>query len=547
MSVPLPSPRLPHSPGKIAAHSAPTIGTVPTTHNPARPLDLLMITSCIDFKESTDRLSEEASQAGLTADTLFIEDLDGDSAAEKLAHLRKVIGSYRDQGRLQPSTITSITLHGGLLTVNDTPAYGVDEPIVAHCFSTTDKLLKFPSILVCQAIRNLGSGDDPAQATYTGPLFIMSCYAGGMPEQFLPESGEVILLSGKKASLITNGNDCLLQAVALIAEHKQRGLPPPSGREYWSHLRNVSGEHIRYANSNEIALHKVRDWNPSEPLLRCRTGDIEPTAVRIINAKLAHGSPAALKAALDTHGTGCRDLLTPEFCLQILGSDLDRDGAALAEKIRVLEQAGFVALSDPEQMALLLEYAIEAGNQRLLAWMLGRSTDAGPRPSALLEAASILVKTAPDSAALLEEYCAKNAGLKSIVVDWMTEHIAASKAVAPSQRLDCEAIPRLALWLCERQLGCLPPLIGRLLSARLRMPKKPKHKKEIIRTLIWGGPMDIWNCAMHMAIARPTNLTEAQQIRAYLSWALALDAKQNAAGRAAPAAATPSADSDDSS
>lgn len=551
MSVSLSPPRLPASPGIIEVNAAPSIVPVATAQSPVRPLDLLIITSRTDFHESADLLGKEASQAGLAADTLFIEDLDGDSASEKLAQLRKAIGKYLEEGRLQPTTVTSISLHGGLIKLGDATTADTDEPGVVHCFGNAEMTLRLPSALVCLAVRQLDTGDDPAQAAYPGLLFIASCYAGGMPEQFLPDSGEVILLTGKKASLTSDGDDCMRQAVALMADRRQRGLSAPSGRDYWNHLRNVSGEHIRYANADEVALHKVLDWKPSEPMLRCRTGDMQPTAVRIVEAKLAHGSPAALKAALDLHGDACRAGLTPATCLEILGADRDRNEAELTGKIRVLEQAGLVSLSDPAQMALLLEHAIDAGNQRLLGYLLARPADGRPRPAALLEAARILVANAADSAARLEKYCEKHAELKSSVIDWLAEHVAANKTAAPGHRLNCEAIPQLAYWLSERQIGYLPESLGPVLHAHLTAPKEPQYRQIIMRTLIWGSPMDIWNCAMQMAKAEPANLEEVEQIKKSFSWLYAPAKQHKVAGRTASAdtraSATPPASSDEPS
>ncbi len=111
MSLSAPSSRLPLTP---SVGSPVAVSTAKDEATPIQPLDLLIISSRIDFFGETNRLLDEANRKGLHVETLFIEDLQGDNTGMRLCDLHQRMGKLTTSGKLSDSSAIYVGLHGDL-------------------------------------------------------------------------------------------------------------------------------------------------------------------------------------------------------------------------------------------------------------------------------------------------------------------------------------------------------------------------------------------------------------------------------------------------
>lgn len=384
------------SPVAPATAVAPATGKVANT----APIDLLIFTSAEDWKDETDTLREAAVQAGARTDILFAEDLDGWSPEEKLASLRQTMGEWLGNGKIQASTIIYVSLHGkeqAPRVADQTPsstaqsgrtAGEASSPAASHVegrpdtgsagatspsmyvFTADDEDLRFPGAMLASALRHASSSDGTLQPDFRGLILWGACKARKMAEALQACGGENILLAGNKEVVDTDCENCMLEVIDLIAARKRDGLPPLTGRDYWMHLRTVSGEHIAYVQDSATEIHKVLSSGFSEPVLTSFRGRSADQPQRILEAKLAHGSPKALQAVFDKFGKERFSGFSRTEMYAFLTLDNSSDIDLLREKMAILEKNGLGFPCTPDELTEYLSSCIENSNGPMVSVLL---------------------------------------------------------------------------------------------------------------------------------------------------------------------------------
>lgn len=535
MAIPPSSPR-PH-PLPLVAPAAPVIPA--DRHSSAPPLDLLLITSKSDFPDSVRRLSEEAARAGIHFEIILIEELDGSSAIQKLASLHRRIAELADSKKLQSSSATCVSLHGAMRVIPDemTSEEFVSHPpdladfvsVIetkgdeefesesdptehrAHVFLACSDSLQFPSVLLIETARHPSKVGDGFQPDYQGPIFISSCEAGHLMDDLEGKDGEVVLLNGKKSGSVDDGDGCMMEVINMMAERRQQNLPPFSGRDYWMQLRNVSGEHIRYVGGTEKDIHKILAAGHCEPVITLRNSQASDQPVRLLEAKLSHGSPKGLQAVFNRYKDGELGTLDADGCLESLASDTYRDREELQEKIQILGKHGIHLPDDADRMTALLEAAIKHANIELLS-ILVTLDDGGVRRQALLQSAKACIFERPNNAQKLQVLCNEDPGLQSDVIDWLSDSIAAAKNDGKAASFNVSAAPYFAQALFVRSVITLPPPVQSALLRHMKMPIKDKHRSRILNTVVCGDVEAAWNLAKYGAIFILPDTVELKQL-----------------------------------
>lgn len=329
------------------------------------PLDMVIITCGSDFRVETDQLRKEAATASVNAEFICVDKLPGYSNAARLALLSKAIREMRASGKINEATICWITLHGSA----DTDSADTASPAV-YRLSAMNGLLKFSGEQLVSALRHGSSPGDVPQDDFHGLIVWGSCEVRKMEATLKAGGGENITLAGNKTIFGQDENACMLEVFDLIAARKREGLPPLTGRDYWMHLRNVSGEHIAYMQDDSTEIHKVLASGSGEPVLTSRDGRSAGQPKRILVAKVSHGSAKAIQAVFDKFGKDAFPDITRADIYGLLGSDSYHDAEGLRAKINVLEKYGYGFPGNTDELINYLLSSTQNRNARMVAVLL---------------------------------------------------------------------------------------------------------------------------------------------------------------------------------
>ncbi len=377
------------------------------------PLDLVIFTCDFDWNENTDTLCDAAGRAGIDAEVVSFEGLTGHTPGERLACLHKITGEWLASGKLTPSTVVYVDLHGGPADEFDgLPDYFEARPDLkafhqslgdasAQCeaasdhpslfvFSAVDQ--EFPGFMLDRALRHASPSNGSLQSDFRGLIVWGACHARDLSPNLMNSGGENLLLAGKKPVLSTDSEDCMLEVIDLLGARKREAQPPLSGRDYWMHLRNVSGEHIAFVQESSVEISKVLEAGHSEPVLHLRTGRASGQARRVLDAKLAHGSAKALQAVFDQYGTDAFSGLGDEDLFPVLALDAQSTDEEFQKKLDVLARHGFGLRNDVRSMQAFLSACIETQNARMLSTGLRARTHPAPG-RLLLDAIDALIES----------------------------------------------------------------------------------------------------------------------------------------------------------
>lgn len=544
MSFPMSSPRL----TPVPAVAAPVPVSPKKATPPPPATDLLLITSTTDFPDTVTLLQKEASAAGIRLDTILIEDLDGSNPGEKLTSLHRLMGESVASGKVQPATMIYVALHGQAKTDTDLDDYvdgqphlqdfahslwkddaspaamagnaapspplqsatadgdsgtdhdsGIesDEEGFIHMMSACKDTLTFPSILLLEAIRHSTLTPHGFRPDFQGTIFIGSCEAGGMNEQLVVNGSDYVVLNGKKGGNASDADDCMLEVIGMMAERRQQQLPAFSGRDYWMRLRNVSGEHIAYVGQNNVEISKVLAVGCSEPVVASRSNQAAGQPLRILDAKLAHGSPDSLRAVFHQYGADLLPTLTAEDCFASLAMDIYRSPSELEEKIAILERHDLAIPDDPERMALIVEDVIRYANHSMLAILLSRRID-DQFPPALLQCARPCMFEKTEVAQKLQALCESSPDLRQRVTNWLQASIDATRGGNAAGRFDVSTTPYFGHLLLEKRLSDLPPPLNRVIDKYYTTATKPKLRSQVLNTLAWEDLPAVWDLAKYL-------------------------------------------------
>ncbi len=574
MSSPITSPRF--APVPTVSPPAPVMPA--KADSQAQPTDLLLITSSTDFPRTMELLSAEAASAGIRLDTICIEDLDGSNAGQKMTSLHRTIGEQLASGKLHRATAIYLALHGcatrtnadidarlerqpgirefiysleqdhaaaaagsagrtpaeqdadgdgtvsdadsevgdddGRVSNEDSESGSDDEKQVLHMMSACENALQFPSTLLLKAARHTALTTEGLRPDYQGTIFIGACDAGGMKEQLVGSGGDYVVLNGKKSGLSRDADHCMLEVIGMMAEARQKHWAPFSGRQYWMQLRNVSGEHIAYVGQAAPEIHKCLEAGQSEPVLVLRNSQAAGQPMRVLEAKLAHGSPKALGAVFKRYGTGLLDKVDATQCFSLLAMDTYRSRSELEEKIEIMERHGFSVPDDPDNMAEVLDEAIHFGNHALLTILLSRRTDDELSPALLQSVRKCLFEPtdqAKANARKLEALCREKSFLRLLVINWLQESVDTVKAAGMTGRFDMGVSPYFGHLLFSRRLSSLPRELGQSLEKYYPKISKEKLRSEALNTLAWEDLPAAWELAKRLVLELEANGKEKNE------------------------------------
>lgn len=343
----------------------------------ATPFDVLIFTSKEDWQKEIGNLREAAGKVAVNAGFLFAEDLEGGSTEDQLDSLNDTLAALEASGKIDGSTMLWVKLHGGVAknavrnhahapTAQDDTA----ESEIDYRFGAQHGKFVFPGMMLASTLRyGRPSGDTP-HSGFKGLIVWSACQARNMERILKSLGGENLLLAGKKNMLSDDGQACLFEVFDLIAIRKREGQPPLTGRDYWMHLRNVSGEHIAYVQDDSTEIHKVLASGSSEPVLKSRTGRSAEQAQRILDAKIVHGSPKAIEAVFEKYGKDHFSARTRADIYAVLVLDKDSDTARLQEKMAILEKYGFGFPRNLDELLDYLDQCVGNSNVRVLSMLL---------------------------------------------------------------------------------------------------------------------------------------------------------------------------------
>ncbi len=333
------------------------------------PVDLLIFTSEEDWENETDALRKAAATAAVETEVLFAENLSGWSAEDKLASLGKTLGAWLDNGKIHASTVIYVSLHGKEEALTNTGSADATSQ-TTYVFTAADANLRFPGAALSSALRHLPSSAGTLQQDFHGLIVWAACRVRKMEAALQSCAGENILLAGNKEVLSADSEECMLEVIDLMGARKREDLPSLTGRDYWMHLRNLSGEHIAYVQDTSTEIHKVLACESGEPTLTSRPGRSADQPRRILEAKLSHGSAKALQAVFDKYGKDHFPGFSRAEIYAFLALDTTGTTEKLLEKMAVLEKHGWGFPRDTLELADYLENCIECSNARMLSTLL---------------------------------------------------------------------------------------------------------------------------------------------------------------------------------
>ena len=411
----------------------------------AKVLDFMIVTSRTDLASTAREFAQSCKLSGLAYTIVYIEDLKGNTAGEKLQRLQLINREWQSMGFIARSTIKVVLLHGniysapkGVREIPDFHAMGVSAPDL--CFSTE----AFDA-----AMRNITSTEGKRSVGFSDTIIYGSCKVGDMRQAFKNSGGSYVLLAGKKSALET---DCIESIADLIQEsgkRKRENSPPLSDHECWERVSKISGEHIAYVKGEVMKISKVApkdnafsgiDQNP-------------PSAKKIVHslrAKLLHGTLETVQHLFQLWGPDAiqqamQSLQNSEYDLLIIADSTERQ---FAEKLELLGRYGMGLPDSAEQILSCVKRAISKSSEKLLSAIFEKyDSGAGPFTSAIF---LDWLKTSPSSQTALASLCDKHPELKN----------AFKKFLQPLTVTQLRALPVADLLLALRHIVMPPFLAG---------------------------------------------------------------------------------------
>ncbi len=402
-------------------------------------LDFLLITSRVDFSRSHKKFMDECAQAGVRAETLFVEDLPGQTPGEKLANLHRISAKWNANGKVAASTIKVELLHG---KIDDESAdHSLDQfrreylgaqeaqrqsgkashtassaPAKMHMMTAADGKLVFPTDFFDAALRATIVDDGQIHAGFAGTIVYSACGSGVFRDSAKQSEGSYVIASGKKSIFTEDFNAGLRALVRDQGERRRLGYPPLSARDCWNLLRDQSGEHVALVGNDTIEINKVLKSGHSEPAINVRSNPIDQKkpekfsaqAIRTLFAKIDHGSAKSVQQVIDRWGPGIlsadHDAVIPGMALWslALGSARDPD-----QKMLLLIAHAPDDFLQKSVLEAYLKISIEHSWISLLGGLFKRMADMTPLPMSL-EHMVIWMRSNPTLRDALLKHCKRS-------------------------------------------------------------------------------------------------------------------------------------------
>jgi hypothetical protein len=421
-------------------------------------LDFLLITSRVDFDRSYKKFMDECNQAGVHADTLFVEDLPGRTPGEKLASLHQISASWNANGKVVASTIKVELLHGRIdvepadhslglfrqeyLGIQETQRQSGQDgnttssaPAKIHMMTAAAGKLVFPTDLFNVALRATVVNDGQTNAGFGGTIVYSACGSGVFRDTAKQSEGSYVIASGKKSVFTEDFNAGLSALVRDQGNRKRQGSPPLSARDCWRLLRDQSGEHVALVGNDTIEINKVLQSGHSEPAINVRSEpidqrkpeEISDQAVRTLLAKIHHGSAKSVRQVIDRWGPGIlsadHGAVIPGMSLWSLAIGSKRDSEQKVLLLVAHTPGNFLQKS---MLETWIKVAIERSWTSVLSRLFKRMADTAPLPLSL-ERVVIWMRSHPEQTNKLTTLCRKSRDLSEYVGDYLYQaHLAES-------------------------------------------------------------------------------------------------------------------------
>ena len=456
MSIPVGSLLLPVSQQRPQVEPSSGVASVADDAGVTASLDFLLITSRVDFDRSYKQFMDECDQAGVHADTLFVEDLPGRTAGEKLASLHQISASWNANGKVVSSTIKVELLHGRIdvepadlslglfrqahLGIRETQRRSGQEspaassaPAKIHMMTGAAGKLVFPTDLFDIALRATVVNDGQTNAGFVGTIVYSACGSGVFRDTAKQSEGSYVIASGKKSVFTEDFNAGLRALVRDQGNRKRHGSPPLSARDCWNLLRDQSGEHVALVGNDAIEINKVLKSGHSEPAINVRSEpidqkrpeEISDQAIRTLLAKIDHGSAKSVQQVIDRWGPGIlsadHGAVIPGMSLWSLAIRSKRDSE---QKVLLLIAHTPGRLSQKSMLEAWLKIAAERSWTSVLGGLFKRMADTPPLPLSLEDVVIWMRQNAKQTDELMK-LCRKSRDLSESVGDYLHQaHLA---------------------------------------------------------------------------------------------------------------------------
>ncbi|MCM0043421.1 MAG: hypothetical protein NBV65_02190 [Burkholderiaceae bacterium] len=433
----------PSGPPSDAAAQAAGVSSVAQDVAAVKPLDFLLITSRIDFERSCKQFVDACGRAAVEGEIVFIEDLPGNAAGDKLAALHRKNAALHRSGRLSASTIKIALLHGGMGVpaahpdlvrfrqdyLGD-PATSPSTPAAeTHTMSAANDTISFPTELMDAALRATSIIDGQARAEFRDTVIFGACGSAMFREAASKTGGSYVFGSGKKSVYVRDFDAGLSALVDAQARRARENLPPLSGRDCWMLMSNVSGEHVSYVAGDSMEIHKILQSGFSEPVLSARTAagdgnDRRVQGIRTLYAKISHGSANSVSRVIARWGP---DLLSADHAqvvgpitlwTEVLASERER-----AQKMRLLLSHMPDQLPPMPTLLTCLNAAIDDSSLDLLVELFERMKRSSPLPMSL-ETSIAWLKSRPQQAKALAKFCRGSRQMTDVVGSHLARAVA---------------------------------------------------------------------------------------------------------------------------
>lgn len=412
------------------------------------PLDFHLITSRTDFGNRANTFTEAFTRLGIRAEVTYIEDVAGMASGDKLTALFDKGAAWRSSGKIANETIKVVLLHGGM--GNLPPDSSLDKfcresmgtqesqpDAQTHIITAAHGRIAFPIRLLDAALRSITIDGSETTIGFSKTIIYCSCYSAVFRDEAKKTGGDYVFAIGKKSGIADDFEACLLNIIDACAERKRQHDSALTARDCWSLMQGISGEHVSFVGDDTLEINKVIRSGHSEPALVTLANCSDDQAMRILFAKLSHGSAKSIQQIIDTRGPA---ILTADHSR--LFPRMSPWSAVLHSDREVGQKAKILLLSTPGLLhkdgwfLTSLHQAIDKNRRPAIAALFSSLVNLPPLALSL-EQFIFWARKNPGDASKLHKACRENRDISNAVGDYLLKATEdpSSKALSPSIKL----------------------------------------------------------------------------------------------------------------
>ena len=250
--------------------------------------DVLLITSTEDFfQDGASRLEGLAQSLKVPMQTLFVEQLVGQSSEEKKAALKTQLQGLRQNGKIDEHTQIIINIHG---SVNDAP----------HKLENNKGDFSVATSELVSTVREAlnGATHSPEIGEWPGTIHVGACGIGRAAEDLKDSPGITLLYGGRNSKLSGDSEAVFFEIIRRLGEYRKDPAVNhfPTSQEFYSASGSISGEKI-YSVGNGKLFYIASGYLPHTTELA--KSEVAQRLQRSLQAKVLHGKAVNVKRAVD--------------------------------------------------------------------------------------------------------------------------------------------------------------------------------------------------------------------------------------------------------